>query len=459
LPPSPTIADWRELSARDPDAAARELTRRLRATLPPAQRRACFDRVAPPGELLAAFQNAAAARARNSPLAGVPYTLKDLYHVAGQPPPLAGSSFPPGVLPAPAGASALPRALAAAGAVLAARTHLHEFAYGLTGENAHHGDCEHPRFPGRTTGGSSSGAAASVAATIVPFAIGTDTGGSIRVPAAFCGLHGMRLTPGDPWISDAFPLAPAFDAAGWLTRTAADMLTVNRCLLGATKNPPPRAHPPRGCFMDLSALEHSAPALRNSPLLSLPSLPFLPSLPSPPRDFARALRQASEKFAPPADALTREQIAQAFRDAPAAYAILQSAQAFDIHAPWLDKHRARYSAAVWQRIDRGRHWTPAQLETARAAQRALRRFWKNFFKTHDFLAMPATPFPALTKADCTQVNRERMLVLTVPASLAGLPVLTLPVALPSGLSAGLQIIVNDEKTPVIEWALRHTTSI
>jgi len=416
-----TIADWRELSARDADGAARELARRLRTTLSPAQQRACFASAGAPDELAAAFREA---REAAGELAGVPYTLKDLYHVAGQPAARAGSGFPSNIFPAHEKTSALPRALKDAGAVLAARTHLHEFAYGLTGENQHHGDCEHPRFPGRTTGGSSSGAAASVAAGIVPFAIGTDTGGSIRVPAAFCGLFGMRLTPGDAWISDAFPLAPAFDTAGWLTRTAADMLAVNRCILGdaATENRG-RAKPPRGCFADFDTLAPVAAAAR--------------------------------EFAPAADATAREQIAQAFLGAPEAYAILQSAQAFHVHARWLDIHRAHYSEEVWRRIDRGRHWTPEQLEAARAKQRALQYFWKSFFKTCDFLVMPATPFAALTKAECTQENRERMLALTVPASLGGLPVLTVPVALPSGLSAGLQIIVSDAKSPVIEWALER----
>ena len=101
---------------------------------------------------------------------------------------------------------------------------LFEFAWGLTGENAHFGDCEHPRFPGRTSGGSSSGSAEAVAAEIVPLAIGTDTGGSIRVPAAFCGIFGYRGVPGEPWITDAVQLAPSFDTAGWFTRSGADMM-------------------------------------------------------------------------------------------------------------------------------------------------------------------------------------------------------------------------------------------
>jgi aspartyl-tRNA(Asn)/glutamyl-tRNA(Gln) amidotransferase subunit A len=80
-------------------------------------------------------------------------------------------------------------------------------------------------------------------------------------------------------------------------------------------------------------------------------------------------------------------------------------------------------------------------------------WWTNFFLSADFLVLPATPFPALTKADCTPDYRSRLLALTAPASVGGLPVLTVPVALPSGLSTGLQIIVNHPQSPVVNWAL------
>ena len=160
------------------------------------------------------------------------------------------------------------RALGAAGAVMAGKTHLFEFAWGLTGENAHFGDCEHPRFPGRTTGGSSSGSALAVAADIVPFAVGTDTGGSVRVPAAFCGIFGYRGTPGDAWISDAVPLSPRFDTAGWFTQSAADMRSVLDALIG----PPVAGKTPRGCYLDMPDLEPQvAEACRSAADLAQPA--------------------------------------------------------------------------------------------------------------------------------------------------------------------------------------------
>jgi len=87
------------------------------------------------------------------------------------------------------------------------------------------------------------------------------------------------------------------------------------------------------------------------------------------------------------------------------------------------------------------------------SERSLQATWSKFFLTYDFLVLPSTPCTALAKADCTPANRVRMLGLTAPASLGGLPVLALPVALPGGLSAGLQVIVNHPQSPVVSWAL------
>jgi len=423
-----SMAEWQALAAGDPASAAREIARRLRAILPDEQQRAVFAALTPQAEMAATFARVAGTIA---PLAGVPYVLKDLFFTAGQPL-QAGSKFPPGILPIRPRDSKLPHSLRGLGTILAAKTHLHEFAYGLTGENPHHGDCEHPRFPGRTSGGSSSGSAAAVAAGIVPLAIGTDTGGSIRVPAAFCGLYGLRLTPKDTYIEDAFPLAPSFDTAGWLTRNPADLQLVNRYLLG---KPPVIEREPRGAFLDFSALGQTADA-----------------------EVAKALCAAAVKYAPPADAATQSALANAFQGAADAYAVLQSTEAYGVHAEWLDKHREFYGPDVWARIDRGRHWSPSKLNESHAKWDAVRATWQEFFLTHDFLVMPATPFPALTKAACTLDNRNRLLALTTPASLGGLAVLTIPVTLPDGMSSGLQIIATSPQAPAISWALKKSAS-
>ena len=397
-----TFREWQSLS---PEAAAREVQRRA-ATLPsPAQRRAAIESILPLEQLIANFE---AARGEG-PLAGVPFLAKDLFDFAGSPT-FAGSTFLPEVRPAGKVDGAFARALRAAGAVFTGKTRMHEFAYGITGENPHHGDCEVPGHPGRTTGGSSSGSAAAVAAGITPFALASDTGGSVRVPAAFCGLHGFRMTPAHPWIADAFPLAPTCDTAGWFTRGAGDMRMTLDALLPAEPAP---ARGPRGVYLPLPDVD---------------------------ADVAEACAAAAAKICGPAPAELARELLAGFEPALAAYHTIVAREAWDVHRGWAEAYQARYDPLVWQRLQRHREITSEQQSAARQTVHAIREVWAAYFRQHDFLIMPATPAPAPTKDGCTLEMRNRLIRVTAPASLGGLPVLTLPVALPSGLSAGLQIV-------------------
>ena len=407
-----TFGEWQQLA---PEAAAREVCRRA-ALLSPGQRRAVVAQLGEEAGLAAAF-----ASAPPGPLHGVPYLLKDLFEAQGWPT-RAGSAFLAEVRPVPAADGAMVRDLAAAGAVLAGKAQTFEFAWGLTGENAHYGDCEHPRFPGRTSGGSSSGSAAAVAAGLVPFAIGTDTGGSIRVPAAFCGLYGFRGVPHEDWIGDAVPLAPSFDTAGWFTGTAADMRTAVAALVGLRTG----SRPLRGCYVEMPGVD--------------------PAVAAPCRSAAAAL-------APLADAATGDELRHQFAPAAEVYGVLAGLESWKIHKKWAERYRARYGPLLRERLDRARAISQAQVAAVEPSERSLQATWSKFFLTYDFLVLPSTPCTALAKADCTPANRVRMLGLTAPASLGGLPVLALPVALPGGLSAGLQVIVNHPQSPVVSWAL------
>jgi amidase/aspartyl-tRNA(Asn)/glutamyl-tRNA(Gln) amidotransferase subunit A len=408
------FADWQQLS---PTEAARELHRRVAALLSPAQQRAALALVVPEEQLAAGF----AAASTGGALAGVPYFAKDLFDADGWPT-LAGSTFLPEVRPTPPGGGAFIQAVNATGAVLAGKTHLHEFAYGITGENRNYGDCEHPRFPGRTTGGSSSGSVAAVAAGIVPLALGSDTGGSIRVPGAWCGLYGFRLTPGDAWISDAFPLASCFDTAGWFTASAIDMRLAISALTGLRTS----ERPLRGCYVAMPGVD---------------------------AEVAAACATAAERFAPPADAAVRDDLLHGFAPALDAYHTTVALQAWEAHKTWAEHYRERYDPVVWSRLNRVHSLTPAQVDAAQLGLTTLHLLWAKFFLTFDFLVLPATPCPALTKAECNLENRTRVLTLTAPVSVGGLPVLTIPVPLPFGLSTGLQIVVNHPQSPVVNWAL------
>ncbi len=146
--------------------------------------------------------------------------------------------------------------------------------------------------------------------------------------------------------------------------------------------------------------------------------------------------------------------------APAAelYAILGGAETWRIHAPFYEKHRDRYDPNVRARIDRARTLTAAEIARAQANRDAITAAWASLFSEYDYVVLPASPCPAITKAECTVETRSRILSLTVPASMASLPVLALPVPLPDtgGLTTGLQIVVPSIHSPAIRHALaRH----
>jgi amidase/aspartyl-tRNA(Asn)/glutamyl-tRNA(Gln) amidotransferase subunit A len=412
-----TMRDWQQL---DPATAARVLHQRVEQRLSPAQRRAALAWLCPEAELAARFRTSR----RDGPLGGVPFFAKDLFDFAGTPT-FAGSTFLPEVRAAGAVDGAFARALHQAGAVFAGKTHLHEFAYGITGENPHYGDCEHPLLPGRTTGGSSSGSAAAVAAGLVPFALGTDTGGSVRVPAAFCGLYGFRLAPRDPWISDAVALAPTFDTAGWFTANAKDMQAALAALVGPLE---PRRSVPQGVYLELPGLDP---------------------------EVAVACRDAAQRLAAPATPELTATLLAVFAPASDAYHTIVAREAWAVHASWAEKFRASYDPAVWQRLNRAHALTAEQIAFAAATLASVRRGWAEYFRDHDFLILPATPCPAPTKAECTLEMRHRLIRLTAPASLGGLPVLTVPVPLPGGFTTGLQIVLPRAAGPVAGWVLDH----
>ena len=438
------FAAWQSMS---PVAAAQEVHRRI-AALPANLRSAALAWIRPERDLaeeLARNQTVGGAlrpdfAVENSkpsgrkapptemPLHSIPYLLKDLYDLAGVPT-KAGSSFLDQARGQPAQNSAMVRRLGELGAACAGKTHLVEFAAGLFGDNAHYGDCPHPRFPDRLSGGSSSGSAALVAAGVTPLAIGSDTGGSVRVPAAFCGLYGFRLTPRDDLIRDALPLSPSMDTTGWFTANASDMLTAISALVGSAQ----KGKEPRGCYLPAGVF----------------GIPFDP-------DTAKACDRAAAIFAQPADQATTTALLAAWTDAVEAYTVTALSEAHVIHRDWLAPYHEHYEPGIWQRFSDGGRYPPEQLAKAAATITGVRAAWQQFFASHDFLVMPCAPFPALRKADCTPDARRQILALTTSASLGGLPVLTIPVSLASGLTGGLQVIARDPAGQVFDWTLRQS---
>lgn len=414
--PAPLPLDaWRNLTPAD---ATAEVRRRLDA-LPPKLRSAAVA-WEPDSESLFKVLS----RAPAGPLHGVPYFQKDLYDVAGVPT-KAGAAFLHEVRPTP-GDSALVMRFGELGAGLAGKAHLVEFAAGLTGENRTYGDCPHPHFPDRLTGGSSSGSTALVAAGVVPFATGTDTGGSVRAPAAFCGIFGYRGAPGHPWIRDAFPLSPSCDTAGWFARTAEDLRVLNAALLGqaTTTAAPAGCHVPVDLmpveFRDGIAATYAAVAARYGSVVSGVIAAELPGL---------------------------------LQDSFEAYGTIVMREANVIHRNWLQSHRVHYDPVIWQRISDAASFPAEKIARAEAIHQRIRGALEVYFSEHDYLVMPCAPCAAPRKADCTPELRRSILMLTALASLGGRPTLTVPFILPSGLTGGLQIILREENPALIDALL------
>ena len=139
------------------------------------------------------------------------------------------------------------------------------------------------------------------------------------------------------------------------------------------------------------------------------------------------------KFAPPADAATQGQLLDSWRDAINAYITIGMSEAHAVHRDWLAPYRDHYDPVIWQRFSDAAHYPAEQLIRARATLEKVRAGFREYFKTHDFLVLPAIPRPAPRKADCTPELRRSILALTAPASLGGLPVLSIPVPLASRL--------------------------
>ncbi|XP_047066939.1 amidase 1-like [Lolium rigidum] len=190
------------------------------------------------------------------PLHGLTFAIKDIFDIAGH---VTGFGTPDWArthAPAAATAPAVLAALAA-GATGVGKTVMDEMAYSINGENAHYGTPVNPCAPGRVPGGSSSGSAVAVAANLADFALGTDTGGSVRVPAAYCGVFGLRPSHGSVSVEGVVPMAQMFDTVGWFARDLATLSRVTDVMLPpaqpAAERRPSRVTVPADCFRILGS--------------------------------------------------------------------------------------------------------------------------------------------------------------------------------------------------------------
>jgi amidase len=354
--------------------------------------------------------------AGGGPLAGLTFVAKDVFDVASHRTGAGNPTLLAEAKPARRTAGAVQR-LVEAGATCIGKAHTDEFAYSLEGRNAHYGSPYNSAAPSCATGGSSSGTAAAVAGGLVPFGLGTDTGGSIRVPASYCGLVGLRPTHGIISTAGMIALSPGFDTVGWL---AADADIASR--VGDVLLPPDTAPPPQRMAVIADA-EHAV----SQEVWSA----FLPAA----RGLARRLGFGLESVAlPGAD----------FDTWVATFRTLQSAEAHAVHGGWIAAHPGALSPQTQARFDAGGAVTGADRERAAATRARLRAaLLETLGAPPTVLLLPSAPGHATPlaapEAELAAI-RPATLRLTSVAGIGGAPALSLPLARLDGLPLGVCLV-------------------
>jgi amidase len=334
-------------------------------------------------------------------LRGLQFAVKDVFGIAGH---VTGAGHPAWLASHAAASEDAPviRRLLGAGASLDGVTVMDELAVSFGGESIHYGAPVNPKAPGRVTGGSSSGSAAAVAGGLVDFALGTDSGGSVRVPASYCGLYGFRPTHGRIALEGVFSPTPGLDTVGWFARDATMLERVGRTLLD-WREPAPAA-PRLVVAADAFALaEHAAP----------------------PQFFSKAKMIS----------LGLEAWGTCFR-------VIQTWEAWQSLREWVSQHRPRLGAMVQERFDWAARLTLDELRAAQA-QRAMIATRLHDLMEGSILVLPTASGPAPLRNASPGVLkdlRSRTLALTCVAGLAGLPQVTMPVPEVGGLPLGVSMI-------------------
>src|SRR5262249_23071257 len=357
--------------------------------------------------------------AQSGPLAGLTFAAKDLFDIAGH---VTGAGNPDWLAShAPAtGTAAVVQKLVEAGATMVGKTHTDELSRGIFGENAHYGTPTNPRAPGRVPGGSSSGSAAAVAGTLVDFALGTDTGGSVRVPASFCGIFGIRPTHGRLPLEGVVGQAPSFDTVGWFAREADLLAEIGEVLLGVDLQRAPR---PRHLIVATDAFAIAEPAT------------------------AAALGPAVERLAALVGSSERGKVSATvpLADWFAHQRAIQGREAWDTFGDWIDRHNPRFAFEIADNFLRGKSISNAALAVAREFRAARRAELMDLIKPATILCLPTAPFPAPPVGQPRSTMwaaRTAISTLTTIAGTLGAPQVSLPLALVDGPPVDLSIMAR-----------------
>ena len=356
--------------------------------------------------------------ASSGPLAGLTFGLKDIYDVAGHKTGFGSPDWFDTHEPAHHTASVL-ESLLSAGAALVGKTHTEEMAFSLTGENAHYGTPINVAAPGRVPGGSSSGSAAAVAGGLVDFAIGSDTGGSVRGPASFCGIYGIRPTYGRIALDGVCPLAPSFDTCGWFAARATTLARVGDVLFGNT-TPNPLATQRGQLLVAEDAFAYAMPGVAAA---------LEPAI-----QRVRALLGAASLVT-----VAREGLA-AWYDV---FRVVQYDDIWQAHGEWVTRVKPAFGPQMQLRFAAVAANDSAQIAPMQRARADISARLDTLLANNSVLLLPSISDVApklLATSPETVTFRERALGLLCIAGLGGLPQISLPFATLHGLPIGLSMI-------------------
>jgi aspartyl-tRNA(Asn)/glutamyl-tRNA(Gln) amidotransferase subunit A len=363
------------------------------------------------------------------PLHGIPISLKDLYQTSGITT-TGGSKILADWVPE--ADSTVARRLRQAGAVLIGKNNLHEFAYGATNENPHYGPARNPWNVERITGGSSGGSSAAVAAGIGYASMGSDTGGSIRLPAALCGVVGVKPTYGLVSRAGVLPLSWSLDHCGPLTRTVEDTALILNAIVGHDASDPASASrvTPDLC----TALDRRMNGLRIGLLTEYMGDNVVPEI----KDGVRAALTALQGQGASVEEVSVPEVGH--RNGVVA-AILYS-EASTVHERWLRTRGAEYGADVLERLRHGQRLAATQYLRGQQARRALMERFRTVFTGIDVLATPTVPILAPTLPESRGwAARSQLLGFTQLFNVLGLPAVSVPCGFSrNGLPMGLQLV-------------------
>ena len=351
----------------------------------------------------------------NGPLAGLTFAAKDLFDVAGQPTG-GGNHDWARWRPVPDKHAWAVRTLLNAGAALIGKTITDEVSLGILGENAFDGTPLNPKAPDRVPGGSSSGSASAVASGLCDTALGTDTGGSVRVPASFCGLYGIRPTHDRLPLDGMLPQAPTSDTTGWFARDAGTFARVSQEILG---EPLPQELPKKLVIaVDAFGFADNDVQAALKPMVSR---------------LTRLIGPACEESMAP----------QGLSVWARAQRTLQSAEAWETFRPWIDAMNPRMAFVVARNLIAGSQTSAADRGWAALMRREARARLTHLLAEGTILCLPTTPFPAPAKGQAISaldIVRDRITCLAAHGGLVGVPQVSIPGATVNGLPVGLSIV-------------------